>query len=392
MSVIRYLALVPRDGIFCKDGRGWYTSASGRGYGLDWPWPSTLLGALRTACGRDQEHRIGSPFDADQWREHAAAVRLGKSLALRRPHDAAWTSEHRVWPVPADALWLEGGNEVYRLDPIPREVATLGRDDDDTREALWWPRLELAGKPLPAPRWWSETDFSAWLAGTAVPVRAREDSLAPARRVQVHVKIRNDELTAEEGILFSHDVLETLEAQAEWAVGVEVQVPEGGTPSVATLGSDSRLAKIEELPSSLFEPPQAVLGAFPGGCRGLRLVTVTPTCFQRGWLPDGFQVRDAEYRGQLQGVSSEVVLRAAFVPRPVHVSGWDMAANNGRGAPKPTSRMVPPGAVYFFECADGQSFQETDARELWLAALGGRREEGFGRVVPGVWNPRRQGR
>jgi CRISPR-associated protein Cmr3 len=80
-----------------------------------------------------------------------------------------------------------------------------------------------------------------------------------------------------------------------------------------------------------------------------------------------------------------VILRAAFVPRPIHVSGWDMAA----GAPKPTSRMVAPGAVYFFERADGEPFGEADARSLWLAALGTRTEEGFGRVAPGVWSPAR---
>jgi len=54
--------------------------------------------------------------------------------------------------------------------------------------------------------------------------------------------------------------------------------------------------------------------------------------------------------------------------------------------------MVPAGAVYFFERADGRSFGEDDARSLWLAALGARTEEGFGRVVPGTWSPRRSQR
>jgi CRISPR-associated protein Cmr3 len=49
--------------------------------------------------------------------------------------------------------------------------------------------------------------------------------------------------------------------------------------------------------------------------------------------------------------------------------------------------MVPPGAVYFFERADGKPFGEAEAEALWLTALGARTEEGFGRVVPGVWRP-----
>ena len=36
-TTTKHLALVPRDGFFAKDGRGWHTSVSGRGHGLDWP-------------------------------------------------------------------------------------------------------------------------------------------------------------------------------------------------------------------------------------------------------------------------------------------------------------------------------------------------------------------
>ncbi len=385
----RHLALIPRDGLFCKDGRGWHTSASGRGHALDWPWPATVLGAIRTAWGRMEEQRRGKPFDADEWRRLTAVVRLGRTLALRRPPGAAWTTQHRVWPVPADALWLEGGKRVYRLDPLPSDIQTLGRDDDAAREALWWPRLEGAGKPLPGPRWWSEGDFCAWLAGQAVPVRDARAVLSLSRRIQVHVQIGAEELTAAESGIFSHDVLETLERNAEWALGVEAEMPAGDLPTWVTLGSDSRPAGVENLPRRLFDPPTGLVEAFRSGSPGLRLVVITPACFRRGWLPDGLERRGGEYRGVLPHVGGEILLRAAFVPRPVHISGWDMAANNGRGAPKPTARMVAPGAVYFCKRADGRPFSEADARSLWLAAVGSRTEEGFGRIVPGVWTPKR---
>jgi CRISPR-associated protein Cmr3 len=160
-------------------------------------------------------------------------------------------------------------------------------------------------------------------------------------------------------------------------------LPVGELPKVATLGSDSRLSRVESLPTTLFEPPARVIEAFRAASPGLRLVAASPLCFAKGWLPDGFVKINGEYRGQLAGLG--VILRAAFVPRPIHVSGWDMA----KGEPKPTSRMVPPGSVYFFERADGKPFGETEAKSLWLAALGTRTDEGFGRVVPGVWRPTR---
>jgi CRISPR-associated protein Cmr3 len=387
MTVTARFALVPRDGLFCKDGRGWHTSASGRGHTLEWPWPSTVLGALRTAWGRGEESRSGDEFGPDEWYTRTAEIQLRSTLVLRRePHDVGWSAGCRVWPVPSDALWLEDG-EVCGFEPVPPTVPTLGRDDDGEREALWRPRLENAAKPLPSSRWWGEDVFATWLAGRSIPTGASEKRPALHRRIQAHVRIRPDELTADEGILFSHDVVETLEKEAEWAIGVEVTLPGETLPGLARLGSDGRLVWIEPLPEGVFDPPEPVLDAFRAKSPGLRLVVVTPACFNRGWLPDGLERREGSFRGRLAGIDSELVLRAAFVPRPLHVSGWDMA----NGAPKPTSRMVPPGAVYFLERADGQSFDEVTARALWLKALGARTEEGFGRVVAGVWNPSRSG-
>jgi CRISPR-associated protein Cmr3 len=385
MTTPTYLALLPRDGLFCKDGRGWYTSASGRGHGLDWPWPSTILGALRTAWGRTAEAVSGKLFDHRTWLEETAAVQLGRMLTLRRPPDTDWNTTHLVWPVPLDALWLAGRHEVCRLQPLPSHVPTLGRDDDAARETLWRPALEEAGKPLPSPRWWRQDDFVAWLTGQ--PVSAQKPFPATARRVQTRVGIRPETLTTDDGLLFSHDVLETLELHAEWAIGVEVTLPGGAVDAVATLGSDSRLVRIETLPETLFAPPARLLETFQAGSRGLRIIAVTPLAFARGWLPDGFEQHDGQYVGRLPGLPHDLVLRAAFVPRPLHVSGWDRAAHGGKGTPKPTARMVAPGAVYFFERVDEQPFDAAHARSLWLAALGARTEEGFGRVVPGIWHP-----
>lgn len=382
-----HLALVPRDGFFAKDGRGWHTSASGRGHGLDWPWPSTVLGALRSLWGRGEEERSNTTFTPDEWRSYTQAIHLGRTLVLRRKHGASWRVEDATWPVPMDALWIEGGRTVHRLDPVKPAAPTLGRDDDDAREGLWRPLPDDTSKPLPAPRWWSSEEFIAWLAGECVCVG--DEALKTTRRVQVHVGIRPEEFTSDDGVLFSHDVVETIDRDGEWALGVEVAVPMGSLPNVATLGSDSRLARVESLPTTLFEPPARVLEAFRSSSPGLRLVAVSPLCFEKGWLTDGLMKINGEYRGQLAGLDREVILRAAFVPRPVHVSGWDMAANAGKGAPKPTSRMVPSGAVYFFERADGTPFSEDDAKALWLGALGTRTDEGFGRIVPGVWHPTR---
>lgn len=386
-----HLALIPRDGLFCKDGRDWHTSSSGRGHGLDWPWPSTVLGALRTASGRIQETLRNSQFERADWHAHTRAVTLSRTLVLRRPlvqmHAArgVWEVHDRVWPAPADARRLEGHDQLVALAPQPAQLPTLGRDDDDVREALWAPLLPDKAKPLGTSRWWSEARFAAWLAGAPVSAAADGDAFEPVRRIQAHVKIRADLLTAEDGALYSHDIVETIEGGAEWALGIEAELPDSMVPTVASLGSDSRLAIVERIPPSLFEPPASILDAFRPGVPGLRLVVVSPARFGRGWLPSGFAPRDRELRGRLPGCDTELVLRAAIVPRPVYVSGWDMA----EGRPKPTSAHVPPGAVYFFQRVDQRPFGESDARSLWLTAIGQRVDHGYGRVVPAIWHPPR---
>jgi hypothetical protein len=55
-----HLALVPRDGFFVKDSRGWSTSA--RTHVLDWPWPTTVRGALTTVSGKIAERETGNRF------------------------------------------------------------------------------------------------------------------------------------------------------------------------------------------------------------------------------------------------------------------------------------------------------------------------------------------
>ncbi len=107
------LALVPRDGFFVKDGRGWQTSA--RTSVLDWPWPTTVRGALTTVSGKIAERQTGNRFGPKDWKDRQSKIAIGPLVALRRTQlDGPWRP---MWPVPADALWLEGSTTVLRLKP-----------------------------------------------------------------------------------------------------------------------------------------------------------------------------------------------------------------------------------------------------------------------------------
>jgi CRISPR-associated protein Cmr3 len=386
MAAVRF-ALSPRDGMFFKDGRGWYTSDSGRGHAVPWPYPSTLLGAIRTAWGRAVEAAEGRIFTPDDWLERTKNITIGTVVALRRARGEAWSPSHRMWPVPADALCSGTSRSVHRLDPIPRKIPTLGREDDLAREALWRPDMPQ-GKPEVAPAFWTDTELSAWLCDRPVSkLHAEErETRSMTTRIDLRIGIDPELGTVSEGALFATETVETLQRVGddvfEWGIGIEAQLPEGGNglARIFTLGSDRRLATSEPLPEAVFAPPPSMdLRDTPG----LRMIVVSPACFSAGWLPDGFEKHGNEYRGHLAGVTSEVVLRAAFVPRATHVSGWDMA----RRRPKRTRRLVPPGAVYFFQKAERAAFTANEMAGLWLQAIGTQedRDEGFGRVIAGPW-------
>lgn len=373
----RELVLVPRDGLFCKDGRGWFTSSSHRGHALEWPYPSTVLGALRSLWGRARELQEGVRFRARDWPVRTADLRLGPTLPLRRRFGEGWTSAHRVWPAPADAMLVEDG-AVHRLDPVPSRVMTMGADDDLIRERLWFASTDRQ-KPIRGRPWWGEHTFIEWLCGVE-PTRFEELQLQ--RRIQTHVAISSAGV-AGDGQLFSHDLVETVEADGEWGIGCHVSANDGAKVEVATLGSDRRLAAVHSIDAPIFGMPEQLAEAFARGSAGLRLVVITPASFVAGWLPDGLSVDQHEYRGRIPGVDVDVILRAAFVNRPLAISGWDMVA----AAAKPGTRVVPPGSVYAFVRADNRPFTREHARALWLASIGARQHEGFGVVVPAIWNP-----
>lgn len=402
------LAIRPRDGFVFRDGHGWHTTASGRARTLPWPFPSTVLGALRTAWGRRWEQQgAGRLESGEAWRRLTAVLTLGPMLPLRRPLGEPWAAAHRLWPVPRDALYRDhaGQPELLRLEPQPLPACTLGTDDalEPALQALWWALPPEQGgqlqKPLPPPPWWTDGAMVSWLMGEAVQLEqpfGTSAHLGAPTRLQVHVGIDRARLTAAEHRLYAYEVVETLEIERpahcaiEWAIGCELALRGAVADPVdlhhapVTLGGDRRPAVAERLPPAVFEMPEALVRRLEERPpRGLRLIAVSPLCFERGWLPDGLVLDGKELRGALAPLDLEVVLRAALVGRPLHVSGWDMHLCR----PKPTSRLVPPGSVYYLQRPGGEPFGPEEFRTLWLAGLGTRVDEGYGRVVPGVWEP-----
>ena len=390
------LALLPRDGFFLKDGRGWFTSESGRAGAVEWPFARTVRGAVRTCLGHRHEERSGQCLSADEWRLLNDRLSVAAVLPLCRGVGMPLGTAARRWPAPRDAVVFTGEQRVRALLPDRGGAAVIALNEDAETvavENLRHPSLgDVAGKPAPMPVWWSDEVFTAWLCGMPVEASALASEESPTSRQQTHVTI--DALTGAgvDGGLFSSTVVEPLSRSAmggpthEWAVaasGSGLEPADRAGRSVR-LGGDGRLATCQTLPDDLFAMPAPLRQMFAGGPRGMRLVFVGHAGLEKGWLPSWLEARDGRIVGDLPGVGP-VALVAACVGRPVHVSGWDMAARR----PKPTRRLVPAGSVYFLEKVDGGAFTLSDAEAVWLRAVGEGSDTGeaTGAVVPGVWKP-----
>jgi CRISPR-associated protein Cmr3 len=391
------VSLEPRDGLFLKDGRGWFTNESGRAGTLEWPYSGTVRGALRTCLGKRLEADRKKGLSPDEWRSLNASVGIAAVLPLCRSVGSLLSVGARRWPAPRDAVIFTRESHIRPLLPSSSGEAatTLPLSEDPVAVAIENLRHPSPGdiddKAAAMPVWWPDDAFTGWLCGMPVDAAAVVSSERTTVRVQSHVSIDPGSGAAVDGALFSSTVVEPLSRSAngsgvdEWSVAA---IGSGFDPAHLSgrhvrLGGDGRMVTCAAVPVDLFEMPVPLREMFDAGPRGLRLVLVSHASLTHGWLPSWLEARDGRFTGDLPGVGT-VVLAAACVGRPVHVSGWDMAA----GAPKPTRRLAPAGSVWFLEKADGGAFTAADAEAVWLRAIGEANDvgEATGAVVPGVWH------
>ena len=78
-------------------------------------------------------------------------------------------------------------------------------------------------------------------------------------------------------------------------------------------------------------------------------------------------------------------LVCATVPRSETISGWDLAANNGKGQPKAALRSAPSGSVYWLDQlqATPEALGKLADSGFWSDACEDthRRAEGFNRFA-----------
>lgn len=397
----------PLDPLIARDGR---PAAVGRFSTVPFPYPSMTAGAVRTRLGSE-----GGAFTLP-----VDALEDLKKVEVRGPLLAkldAETDEVLEWllPAPRDAAVLRDPEEQPAIFALrPRPLAPGEAMDSLGNEGLL--PLTTSGEvgtskpPEGIPSFWKWEEMKSWLINPGDRHSVDLSSLGIRKlpiETRANLALQPGERVGIDGMLFQTSGLRFLYQEKEeddrrlspQRLALSVGCPGGSAggralaleEQIAPLGGERRLARWRQSSQAWPTLPEEVRESVVKKRRA-RLILLTPAIFSNGALPG--------WNGKLWpwgNKALEVTVKAACVPRPEVVSGWDLAASNGngkpKGRPKPTRRLACAGSVYFVELEGGS---EADVRrwceETWLACvsddLQGRRD-GFGMVALGTWEEER---
>ena len=400
---MRTWVIEPRDPLIVRDGRPFGADIAGaRATSLDFPFPSTTTGGVRTRQGLGK----GGNFDA-------ALITQLKQLEVGGPLLVELNENGEIadWlmTAPADALWcnLDDGNggvykdraKLIRLAPLQIPTGAFTNLPDGQWPVGTW---QYSRKPFDKPpRYWKSTQFQEWLTdpqacdGAAIEKWGHD---GPPKETRTHVGIEPSSQAAIEGALYQTRGLEfTHQAKAPrvggqrlalaiWTAADALQ--EGLTP----FGGERRLThwrKSGKLIDTEFAGcKQSVIERIKqsrdGDSYSCRLILLTPAHFTDGYRPCWLFKVQNNVKVELNGVA---------INRTQVVSGWDFdrtkSKDHPHGQPKATRRLAPAGSVYFLKLKGDKHQIEDWCDRLWLKCASDDwqdRCDGFGLAMLGAWS------
>lgn len=388
----------PRDPLIVRDGRPFGADIAGaRARSLDFPFPSTTTGGVRTRYGRAK----GGDFDA-------ALIAEVKSKCMRGPLlvelDAKGEIENWMFTAPADARWFERESPDEKQAVLKNLVPLRLRDNEKINlEGDLCPAgltSPISRKPFGyAPRYWRREKFEQWLKDPTVltadkHVVADFGHSGPTAEERTHVSITPATQTAADGALYQTrgleftrlDGREQLSEARRLALALTTDA-DPLTSGLAPLGGERRLVTWRESAQELPGCPPEVRAAIQRAA-ACRVALLTPAYFTQGFRPAWLLQSHANVTAEL---------KAAAVHRAQVVSGWDFDRTKSKhGQPKPTRRLVPAGSVYFLKLTGKPDAIGDWVDAMWMNCVSDNRNDGeapdqdrrdgFGLIALGAWS------
>lgn len=355
--------------------------------GLSFPLPSTVAGCLRSLYG---EQQLFDYNDANNINK-LLNIRIAGPLLAKR--ELATQQLTALFTKPQDAFYLKvEGQDNPILQAL--EVATLPAGGGcDLPDGLRPVQLSTDSKfkSQNGPIYWQQKIMDQWLLGQ-IPTDAIANLGIHALPFEhrPHVKIDRKTLASEAGLLFQSSGLDfrpTLEKSSqlepsrwsEYDIVLLAQLNQsiGAGPMLRRLGGEGRLVAVSETPDA-WPQPSAPLTQQLKTATHIRLILATPALFNKGALPGWL---DQDLTGSPPGFDAiQLKLHAVACERWQAISGWDLVNKK----PWAVRRMVPAGAVYWFEVLAGAEHLPN----LWLQPISCQpqdRLDGFGLALVGLW-------
>jgi CRISPR-associated protein Cmr3 len=348
------------DTLFFRDGKPFSQGEEVWANGLFPPPPSVLYGALRTAYF---SRNLGELPNAGEDGKDPTEVLSIQSMFLQLDGTA-------YVPCPYDVVAKKG---TEKLEGKKKEVELLQLHDFSnvasslpTQYALVpptgvAPSLSLGGRnyiPVQA--------FEAYLAQGTKPQGIRETKDFVAKEPKIGLTRSAQTGSAEEGKLYRVELFRPKPGVGillDWQVPAEAafSLPDKGFFNV---GGEAKSVWYQYAQTEVtIAAPTWAVDETESDELIFKLVFCTPTFFEQGWLPKGFD--PITRRGNWRGLKVEIV--AAALDRPIHLGGFDMKKNK----PKPMRRAVSAGSVYYLKV----SSKDINAA---IKALHGQRLSEFG--------------
>jgi CRISPR-associated protein Cmr3 len=417
----------PHDPLIFRDGRPFGPTPGADARSLQFPFPSTIAGAVRTHAGRDSDGVFQlNPKNYAEPERKTIQKRLDQltQLPIRGPLLIQLPQKGQDitlddWMVPAPKDVVIQPVEAKKLSADQREEeygqvkqlvpsAFLPDAYYDLKEKA--PNLLLvglqqseAGKPdKRTPRYWTWDNMLSWLLDPE-QFQKRPHEIqklghsGPGREIRTHVRIDAYTRAGEPGMLFSTSGLEFIANDTRSGIrlgtaqdlGLLVIVDDDKQstentaifqlrPGPGCLGSERRIVNWRRSACKVPVCPNRLIESIIAD-KACRLILLTPAHFTEGYSPSWIT-------GQRDDVQLQPKPRAIAIDRPQVVSGWDLA----RGGPKETRRLAPAGTVLFLSFKDSskQAIKEWISK-TWMQCISDRpqdRIDGFGLAVLGTWS------
>ena len=364
--------VIPRDPLIFRDGKPFVATPGERADSLPFPFPSTVIGAVRTRAGTDASN---GKFDATKLNRLLENSIHGPVLVELDANEAI---VERYFPAPADALVVETSDKgiVLRYALAPIRVSTNSTDLGVSHLVGRDPQIK--DKPYyKTPRLWTWPTMKEWLHNGVDdgPFDAKTLGMEELPRDhRTHVSIQPDTHASREGALFQTSGMEFTTENAS-SLAIALTSDAGLQAGVDFLGGERRIVQWWAT-SNVFADatcPEDIVQKISED-KSCRLILATPAYFANGHLPS--------YLTSQFGAT----VVASAVPRYQTISGWDYSKPNG-GEPKPTRRLAPAGSVYFLALTQVTDLQDFIKR-VWLNNISDDVQacrDGFGLALLGTW-------